>query len=320
MTALTTYSQVLLTDHVKRSFEENYLKMLFEKHKELPKGDIIEFIHKAQQTGANPSLNQIFLIERNTKVGYEWKKVGTVVFSYNFIQAIANQTGEYEGYTIRTELQDKFDVTDFTAKKMLCSICVVKRRGKEFPYTAWWDEYVQTRKDDKTGNQVPSGTWAAKPYMMIEKCALSGALRRAFPEALSGMYCEEEMEAANGEMEKIAQTSVIEAKATSVVEKREEIVERVKTENYEEKESILSVITLALGEASAGMTIAEKSKLLFDMCGVRQFGDLKNKTTDELKFLTEKIQSTTKELKDREIHKEKQRVREKNKVNTFILE
>lgn len=310
-TALTNFSQVLLTSDVKRSFEENYLKMLFEKHRELPKSDIVEFIHKAQQTGANPSLNQIFLIERNTKVGFEWKKVGTVVFSYNFIQAIANQTGDYEGYTMKTELVDKFDIHSFEAKKMLAATCVVKRKGREFPYTAYFDEYVQT-KDNKA-----TGTWASKPYMMIEKCALSGALRRAFPEALSGMYCEEEMEAVNNEIESQSKTNAIETQVAETIEKKEQIIEKAKSENYEEKESTISALTILLGRISEGKSVSEKSKLLFDLCGVTKFSDIKNKTNSELKALIEKIEETIAEEESRKL---KEASKRKDNRPTFTLE
>ena len=292
---IQTYSSFLLQNDVKRSFEENYLKMLFQKHHELPKSDIIEFIHKAQQTGANPSLNQIFLIERNTKVGYEWKKVGTVVFSYNFIQAIANQTGEYEGYSITTGLVEKFDINTFEAKKMLASTCIVKRKGREFPYTAYFDEYVQV-KDGKA-----TGTWASKPYMMIEKCALSGALRRAFPEALSGMYCEEEMESLAGDMDKKVINDAIEVKALERVEKVEAIIERSKPETKAEHAELIEGIKILLGKLTEGETPAKKAKALSDICNVGAFSALSLKSVDELKELTSKISVLIKEKEEREL-------------------
>jgi phage recombination protein Bet len=301
---LINYSQFLLKDNVKRSFEENYLKMLFEKHRDLPKSDIIEFIHKAQQVGANPSLNQIFLVERNAKVGYEWKKVGTVVFSYNFIQAIANQTGQYEGYTMKTGIVEKFDATTFESRKMLASECVVKRNGREFPYTAYFDEYVQTREDKTTGKNIPSGVWASKPYMMLEKCALSGALRRAFPEALSGLYCEEEMEAVTNELDKLSETKAIEAEAIVKVEKKEEVVKRI-NENKEDKEIRLSHLKGLLGSLTQGASLNEKMTALNDICGVKKFDDLKSKSIDDINFFIEKIDGIINENNLREAKKVK---------------
>jgi phage recombination protein Bet len=300
MSNITAFSNIQLTQDVKRSFEENYLKMLFEKHKELPKSDIIEFIHKAQQTGANPSLNQIFLIERNTKVGFEWKKVGTVVFSYNFIQAIANQTGDYEGYTLKTDLVDKFDINTFEAKKMLASTCVVKRRGREFPYTAYFDEYVQTKENKSNGRMEASGTWASKPYMMIEKCALSGALRRAFPEALSGMYCEEEMEAVTNEFDKSAENNAIEVKAIQRVEKVEAILEKSKPESVAEIKSLIAGIRDLLGELTEGKPASDKASAMKEFCGINKFSELDSKPIEELKLITNKIHENIKERKLRE--------------------
>lgn len=298
MSNLVKFSEFQLTTDVKRSFEENYLKMLFEKHKELPKSDIIEFIHKAQQTGANPSLNQIFLIERNTKVGFEWKKVGTVVFSYNFIQAVANQTGEYEGYTIKTGLVEKFDINTFESKKMLAAFCEVKRNGHVFPYTAYFDEYVQV-KDGKA-----TGTWASKPYMMIEKCALSGALRRAFPEALSGMYCEEEMEAIGEDLEKKAKNDAVETTATVNAEKSERILTEAKTEDFDESAKKLLAIKELMGKLTDGEPIQKKAKALKDLCGVSKFDDLAtNKTTPELVALVTKLEETLAEKTIRETKK-----------------
>ena len=293
---MTNYSELLLTTDVKRSFENNYLKMLFEKHRELPKSDIIEFIHKAQQTGANPSLNQIFLIERNTKLGFEWKKVGTVVFSYNFIQAIANQTGQYGGYTMRTELLDKFDINTFEAKKMLASTCVVKRSGMEFPYTAYFDEYVQV-KDGKA-----TGTWASKPYMMIEKCALSGALRRAFPEALSGMYCEEEMETINHSFQKYEEEKKLEDDAVLRVEKYEKLIEKSNPETVKEHQEAIECIKSMLSELTKGETTAQKAKALYEVCGVGSFSALSLKTPEELNALSSKIGDIIMERKQRELN------------------
>lgn len=302
---MTALVNLLLKNDVKRTFEENYLQMLFTKHHELPKSDIIEFIHKAQQTGANPSLNQIFLIERNTKVGFEWKKVGTVVFSYNFIQAVANQTGEYQGYTIKTGLVEKFDINTFEVKKMLASECVVKRNGFEFPYIAYFDEYVQV-KDGKA-----TGTWASKPYMMIEKCALSGALRRAFPEALSGMYCEEEMDSMSTEVDKKANNDAVEAIATMKVEKVEAIIEKSKPESVAESSELIEGIRELLGEFTKGANATQKAKAMQDVCGVNQFALLKSKSIPELKAILESLQAKIVEIDARKL---------KNARPTFTLE
>lgn len=303
MNQLATYTQLLLQDNVQITFEENYLRMLFDKHRELPKSDIVEFLHKAQLTGANPCLNQIFLIERNVKVGYEWKKTGTVVFSYNFLQAYARKFPGYGGYKFRTFIADKFDIHTFEAKKMLACEHIVTRDGIEFPYTAYFDEYVQTKLNPETKKMEATSAWANKPYMMIEKCSLAGALRRAYPEILAGMYVEEEMDSVINELDKEEENKAIEAEATLRVEKYEAIVEKAKPENITAHKVLIEGVKILLGELTAGETKEQKAKALTDVCGVGTFSALELKTDDELKALTEKITAIIEEKKSRELRK-----------------
>lgn len=66
----------------------------------------------------------------------------------------------------------------------------VYRKGSAHPTVgvAYWDEYCQTGRDG-----APMGLWSKMPRTMLAKCAESQALRKAFPEALSGLYTDEEM-------------------------------------------------------------------------------------------------------------------------------
>jgi phage recombination protein Bet len=76
---------------------------------------------------------------------------------------------------------------------------VVYRYGRDnekIPYSvkARWSEYVQTKKDG-----TPNRMWAKMPYIMLAKCSEAMALRKAFPDELSGMYSDEEMGQADNE-------------------------------------------------------------------------------------------------------------------------
>jgi hypothetical protein len=53
---------------------------------------------------------------------------------------------------------------------------------------AYWSEFVQTTKEGR-----PTSFWATKPHLMLAKCAEAIALRKAFPQVLSGAYVPEEM-------------------------------------------------------------------------------------------------------------------------------
>jgi hypothetical protein len=58
---------------------------------------------------------------------------------------------------------------------------------------ARWESYVQMVKDKDSGGQKVGPMWARLPDVMLAKCAESLALRRAFPQELSGLYTAEEM-------------------------------------------------------------------------------------------------------------------------------
>jgi phage recombination protein Bet len=69
---------------------------------------------------------------------------------------------------------------------------------------AWWDEYAPLREEwapDASGRRVPSGkmvlepSWRRMARVMIAKCAEAQALRRGWPDVLSGLYGEEELHA-----------------------------------------------------------------------------------------------------------------------------
>jgi len=73
----------------------------------------------------------------------------------------------------------------------------------DFPATARWAEYVQTKAEYKngsaTGVQIVSDMWAKMPHTMLGKCAEALALRKAFPAELSGVYSDIEMQQADSE-------------------------------------------------------------------------------------------------------------------------
>lgn len=291
-------SLLLKSEDVKRSFEKDWLLRLFAKHKEIPQSDVIQFIHKAQLTGANPMLDQIFLIERKVKVTEygqpdRWEKRGTIVFSYQFLNAKANETGEFEGYKITTGPKERFNpFNPDQSKKELCSTCIVTRKGFEFSYDAWWSEYQQD-----------NAQWRSKPYLMLEKCAFAGALRRGFPEALSGIYIEDEMkeEDFDLEIEKRMKNEAIDATASKVEDQVKSLEARlISPDEKEKKIALIEVIKGNMSYLTQGMDLQGKGSAMTIYLGVKRFDDLAEKPLEEIEFKNKTVQAVVDEKRLRE--------------------
>jgi len=67
-----------------------------------------------------------------------------------------------------------------------------------------------TDEDTDVADPVPEGMWATMPYVLLAKCAEAQALRRGWPENLSGLYSPEEMDQADNNMRDITPSASVE--------------------------------------------------------------------------------------------------------------
>lgn len=151
--------------------------------KQRPDEDMLLFLYVAKRTGLDPLTKQIYAIYRfNTKVGRETM---TMQASIDGMRLVAQRTKGYAG-------QDDVVFDDETKKQPgKASVTVYKLMGGQrvsFTASARWSEYCQTNKAG-----MPTAMWAKMPYLMLGKCAEALALRKAFPNELSGIYAAEEM-------------------------------------------------------------------------------------------------------------------------------
>ncbi|MBD5633903.1 MAG: phage recombination protein Bet [Candidatus Eremiobacteraeota bacterium] len=146
------------------------------------------FLQTAKHRGLDVFARQIHFVKRRQKRGDKWVEVGTMQTGIDGFRLIADRTGKYDGQD-----EVEFEYID-PARRAIPHRATVRvyRKDMSRPVsgTAYWAEYADTYDD---GN--PRGMWKKMPHLMLAKTAEALALRKAFPENLSGLYTEDEMPA-----------------------------------------------------------------------------------------------------------------------------
>lgn len=180
--------------------------------------EIAVFAHVCNRTGLDPFVKQIHAIKRRVKdeETQQWREATAYQIGIDGFRLIAKRTGEWNG-TLEPLFFDAGGNarTVWLEKKPPVAARVgVKVKGvSEIIYaTVLWSEYVQTKKDG-----TPTKQWAEKPVVMLGKCAEAAALRKAFPQELSGLYSHEEMAHLDESDEPVERPPVMATKAASEV-------------------------------------------------------------------------------------------------------
>lgn len=128
------------------------------------------FLYTAKRTGLDPLTKQIHFVKRAGRM--------TVQTGIDGYRAIAERTKTLAGIT-----DPLYEVANDKPVKATVKVYrSINGMMAEFVASARFSEYV-----------APGPMWMKMPYLMLGKCAEALALRKAFPNDLSGLYTSEEM-------------------------------------------------------------------------------------------------------------------------------
>lgn len=139
------------------------------------------FLHQCKRTQLDPMTRQIYFMKRAGKV--------SIQTSIDGFRVIAERSGDYAGQDEPIFVKEDGE--------LFCKVTVYRFRNEvRYPAAvgvAYWKEYCP-----------PSGQdfmWKKMPHTMLAKVAEALALRKAYPQDLSGLYTGDEMQQAEPKIE-----------------------------------------------------------------------------------------------------------------------
>jgi phage recombination protein Bet len=236
------------------------------------------FLHVSQKTGLDPFVRQIYSIGRWD--GKLQREVHQTMVSIDGARLVAERSGKYKGQLGPFWCGTDGQWREVWLDKNPPAAAKVGILRSDFNEPLWgvatWNQYAQT---NKSGQLTPM--WSKMAPVMLAKCAEMLGLRKAFPQDLSGLYEQSEMDqATNEEPSKPAKTNE-KPKAVEVVAEKKP---------SEEEKEIASILELS-GKATKGMTKEEKSSFIKHFWKVEKHPEINKKSLSELKKISQEIRN-----------------------------